>query len=80
MDAQELPDDVLWPALQAAYAELVREKAIQAFRRAISAYAPLKRWKIANADEFTDDVEYFVTKPMTRADAEKRGKVIGEAD
>lgn len=41
---------------------------------------PLKRWQIANADEFTDDVEYFVTKPMTRADAEKRGKVIGEAD
>lgn len=41
--------------------------------------AELKRWKIANADEFTDDVEYFVSKPMTRADAEKRGKVFGEA-
>lgn len=40
MSAQELPDNVLWPALQAAYAELGREKAIQAFRRALSAYAP----------------------------------------
>lgn len=40
---------------------------------------PLKRWKIANADTYAADVAYFVTVPMTRADAETRGEVIGEA-
>jgi hypothetical protein len=36
----ELTDDALWPALQASYAELGREKAIQAFRASLPAYAP----------------------------------------
>jgi hypothetical protein len=36
----ELTDEALWDALQASYAELGREKAIQAFRSSLSAYAP----------------------------------------
>ena len=37
----------------------------------------LKRWKIAAHDESA--FEYSVTEPMTRADAESLGEVIGEA-